>query len=73
MNSDLIVEVSRDNGANWVSATMEDEGTFISPFNQWSDEVSFTNKPSGNQVIVRITSQNNVQSILNGVSIQLIT
>jgi hypothetical protein len=67
LGTDLIFEVSRDNGTTWTAATMSDRFTVGALHVLESGTVDLSAQPSGTQVKWRARSQNNKFVELHGV------
>ncbi len=72
MNTDLIVSVSRDGGANFSPVTMTLEGIFIDAQEYWSGSADVSGQPAGNDLVLKMQGVNGVESILSGQSTQAI-
>jgi hypothetical protein len=69
LGADLIFEVSRDNGATWTAATMNDRFTVNSIHVLESAAIDVSAQPAGTQVKWRARTQNNKSVELHGVYI----
>jgi len=71
MNTDLVVSVSRDNGATFKTATMVSQGTFVSGQNWYTAEVDMSLEAAGDDVVLKIQGANGVESIIHGRFVQV--
>jgi len=71
LNTDLILEVSRDSGTTWTAATLESDAAFSGAvIILVADEVSVTGQPAGTTVRYRVRTLNDKNIRIHGVFLQ---
>ena len=69
LNTDLVVTISRDDGVNWLSATLTEIGDYNANTRVLAGNADFTGSDTGTDMIYRIQTLNNKNAKMHGVGL----